>query len=159
MLKILIFALFGMLHPVHVSMVSMEHNNKDNRLDVSVKMSTVDLAIDMGMFHLFNHHLELTEDVTFTVEDAKPYLDRVLNVTVKGKQLPVFVTGIENDNNDAIITGYYQLPGKHKEFTVVNTILLEYYDIQDNLFIFKEGETEIPVRFTPDERMRTFKLN
>ena len=158
MVKALIFLIAGILHPVHVTMVSLVYDANSNRLEFFGKIYAADLAFEMGKTDAFDDHLVLNDDVRFDNEEVMTYLNKKLIVTSGKYRLPIYVDTVSRQEHEVIIRGHYIVIGKQKELKVVNTLLTDMYDDQENLFIFSSEAEERSVRFSGDRNEGLFRL-
>ncbi len=152
MVKFIIFLyLIGLLHPVHVSLLSIDYNRTENSLDMFLKVFSDDLELDCRLME-GDDGLRLY-DMKFLPDRSviQKYVNERL-VVEAGKEILFCVVGnIEADNEEVRIYAKYVYKGDRTDFRIINTIMADLYEDQSNLLIFRFGDFEEGYKFTASE--------
>ncbi|NLV20242.1 MAG: hypothetical protein GXY51_12250 [Bacteroidetes bacterium] len=156
-----IFSLFVclLLHPVHVSLTSIDHVQDTDSLKVLVRMYYDDLISDCSLFFSSgDFDGNAYQQVLLPEEYMKKYLDdririRVNNKQLKGKLLNMVLAEDEVTANLLFIT-----EAKPETITVSNLIMAGLYTDQANMTIVHVSDLEEGVKFTPEYTEKTFIL-
>lgn len=150
MIKYLTIYLFTFLmHPVHVSMSSMEYIPQDNGYRITVRMYSDDLLLDL--LTLYELSEEDIADHVYTGPDDiyEDYINEKVKIKINGRQYTARLLGTERLELETIMRLFLDCDGEIHTVEVTNTILTAIYLDQVNLFIYKDEENEMPFRFTP----------
>jgi len=122
------------LHPIHVSVTDIEHNEKNRSLEITSRIFIDDLELSVRSrtgketLDLLNPGNGLTTD-----QLVKEYLDDHLRVTVDGK--PARINYLAHEIDDAAMVCYLEIEGvkKLKKVAVMNSVIQETHADQSNL--------------------------
>jgi len=161
----LFFILIAMLpfHPVHVSMSSLYRDSESDKLMLSVRMYTDDLALDL--YRLYNAegvYSEFDHLFTFTGSDSyyEQYISDHFNILFDGKASVLKFDKKEILDLETLL--YFSVDtdkDKPGRISVINKILTGMYNDQVNLFILKLNDTEKGVKFTASSTEEVFVGN
>lgn len=151
----LLLTLWMALHPVHVSLTSIDLVPGTDSLKVYVKLYYDDFLKDLA-----------TIDELSTVDpDEKPGADKVTgymsekvkirmdNKELKGKLLNMLV-----DGNEFSLNLLYRSVRKPKSISVESSINAGLYADQANMLIIRINELEEGFKLTPEDRIREFRI-
>lgn len=158
MIKALLFSVWFVFHPVHVSVTSIDYTPETDSLKVFVKMYLDDFLLDIG-----------TKDVSMpgtAFSDKNPeskiiienYLNsklvlRVNKNLISGKLIDLIIV----DNEVKLNMGYSQVRNP-KVLVVKNLIMTSLYKDQANLVIIKINEFEEGIKLTSDLTEQMIKI-
>ncbi|MBN1387541.1 MAG: hypothetical protein JW965_03795 [Bacteroidales bacterium] len=151
MVKFLTIYLFTfLLHPVHVSMSSMEYIPQDSGYRVTVRMFSDDLLLDLlNLYQLPEEHV--ADHVYAGPDDIyEDYINEKVQIKINGKQYPARLLETEKLEIETIMRLFVDYDGEINTIDITNTILTTIYLDQVNLFIYKDEENELAFRFTPE---------
>lgn len=151
MIKFLAIFLFTFLiHPVHVSMSSMEYNPQDIGYRITVRMYSDDLLLDL--LTLYELQEEYFADHVYTGPDDiyEDYINEKIKIRINGKQINAELLETEILEIETIIRLFVEFKSEIKSIDISNTILTTIYPDQVNLFIYKDDKNELAFRFTGD---------
>ena len=159
MLKTAIISVWFLLHPVHVTMTSIDHIADTDSLKVFVRMYYDDFLLDYsksGMELPFN--IEQPED-SFPPDLMNKYLDEKVNIIINNKQLKGKLLNLTLEDNEISMNLLYRSDKKPRVITVKNMIMTGLYSDQANMTIIRINDFEEGVMLTPLKTGETFKLN
>jgi di/tricarboxylate transporter len=155
MLKALTISLWLIMHPVHVTMTSIDYISGTDSLKVSFKMYFDDflrdyqtIDDDRDLKTLFDEQ-PLPSDLINKYFNTKVFI-YVNNKLLIGKLLTVNLTG-----NEIGINLIYKSDKKPKKITVRNMILTGWYSDQTNLTIIKIDNFEKGIKLTSEHNEET----
>ena len=159
MLKILtVFVLNLLIHPVHVSMSSLEYIPEEKGYRLTVRMYSDDLLLDL--LSLYELPADQISDHIYAGPDDiyGKYINERLKVSIDGKAVKSELEEVEKLEIETIMRLFIRHPGGAEEVLISNTILTNIYFDQVNLFIFKDDENELALRFNFNYSEEKLKL-
>ncbi len=126
-------AMDGLVHPLHVSVVEINHNATDKTLEISCKLFTDDFETILGKTYHVKIDLINPPDRAAMEKLVNDYIHKHLTIKADGKSVPFSFIGYEKDN-DAIYS-YFQVDNipTVKQIVVKDDIMHEMYTDQINL--------------------------
>jgi len=153
MLKNLILLPWLILHPVHVTLTSVDYVPKDGCLNVFIKLYLddflLDAELDEGIF---------LKDKNKSKEIIENYINKKLIITTNNQTLTGKINSIEEVIDEVKVYVEYKISEKPKELRIRNLIMTELYDDQSNLMIIKIDEFEEGFKFTSEITEQVFKI-
>lgn len=131
---LLFFTPLSWLHPIHVSITEIEHNEKNKSLEIISRIYIDDLEVSVrGRKADDNLDLMNPKEGTTTDQLVKEYLQDHLRVMVDGKAAKI--NYIAHEIDDLAIVCYLEIEGvkKLKKITVINSVIQETHADQSNL--------------------------
>jgi hypothetical protein len=159
MFKILALSIWFIMHPVHVTLTSIDHVTNTDSLKVFVRMYYDDFLLDYSL-----SGMELPVD-TEQLENSFPfdlmnnYLDEKVNIFINNKRLKGQLLNLTLEDNEISMNILFRSDRKPKVITVKNLIMTELYNDQANMTIIRINDFEEGVMLTPLKTEETFKLN
>lgn len=139
---LLFFLIVGRYHPVHVSMTNVEYIQEENVIRYSLKMFKDDFKgiISKNYGHILNYEEKFNDKDKHYI---KKYIDHNFNIQLNSKEL-VQTKFVNYKTNDESIWIYFNCDFEVdlKELYIKNSLLLDMFDDQKNLVIFKHGKSE-----------------
>jgi hypothetical protein len=149
LLIVIIFSFSGAsLHPIYVSVTEIEHNAKDNRLEISCKIFTGDLEAVLKKSNKIKVDLLAPTDKKAMDALVSNYVQQHLKITVNEK--PVKLSFIGYEQNEETIQSYFQVD------EVKSMISME---ITDNILYEYKAEQISIIHVIVDGKRRSTKLN
>lgn len=149
-------------HPLHLTFTNLEYKSQNNRWVLTIKVFSDDFATDV--------RLATGSDDYPDTKSKKSEANRMLNKWLGDRLLiwfdskPVEIDSwvfdrihVKDDATWITYTFSAALPGR--EIKIRNTILMELYSDQKNLFIVAMGQFQFAHEFKNKDRETTFKLN
>lgn len=142
---------FASLHPIHVSIAEIDHNEEVRALQITLRIFIDDLELSIRN-KTSSPELDLLNPGTSTTTDqlVKDYLSNALRLRVDNKPLKTNYLGHEIEGPAMIC--YIEVPNvrKFKSIEVTNTAILETHEDQSNLVNVNYKEKVKSLRLTND---------
>lgn len=158
MLKSLILTIYFLLHPVHVSLTSIEYVPELDSLKVFVKLYFDDFLLDAGMSSEKFPDGKSAQDSLLKSIIFDDYLNSRLKIEVNGKKLTGKLNRLEIVDNEVKADLLYECRRKPEKVTVRNLIMTGLYGDQANLTIIRVGEFEEGVKLTSEMTEKEFNI-
>ncbi|MGK7391243.1 MAG: DUF6702 family protein [Candidatus Cyclobacteriaceae bacterium M2_1C_046] len=147
MANILLLPIFSFLvsfHPLYVSVTEIEHDSKEKRLEITMRIFIDDLELSIKN-KVNQPYLDITQpgDGYSTDKFIEDYLQGKLKIKLNGKEKEVEYIGHEVELPVVFIYAQVSNVKKFKEISVFNSMIMETYDTQTNLVhVESNGETK-----------------
>lgn len=145
-------------HPIHISVVEINHNSSDKSLEISCKIFTDDF--ERILAKNYKTKTDLTNPTNKAAMDTliKKYLFSHLTIKVNGKPVNFSYLGWENE--DAATYGYIealQVPSASK-IEIVNSIMYDQFEDQANIIHVIVGVNRKSSRLTYPNKEASFNF-
>lgn len=147
----LFIAVSWILHPFHVSVCDINHNQKSHKLEVSVKIFIDDIgqAVQQNGYPAFA--IEDTTDLKDAGKKIFSYLNKKLHVRVDRHPVKFNFLGYEfSDDSILCYLESEKLPKIH-DIAIENKLLFDVLDDQINLTHFNYKGKSKTIKTTPDQ--------
>ena len=147
---VLVSSLSGLFHPIHVSVTSIEYVEDQKNFFVSFKIFTDDF--ETILFNKYGVELKINDDPN--PETQIPYFNRYISdsfrfmVNDEGKMDPRFERKRKNEDSVWLFYSFSGNQQKIESATVHNAIMIDMFDDQINLLIFKYLDFEGGYQFS-----------
>jgi hypothetical protein len=158
MLKSLVLSICLILHPVHVTMTSIDYVPENDSLNVFVKMYFDDFLRDLAMSGENKEADFFTSSAHESDEVMERYLDRKLIIKVNKKLLKAKLNDLEIVDNEVRLKIEYKTTKQPEIIIVNNQIMTDLYKDQSNLMIVKVDKFEEGVKLTSEITEKIFKI-
>ena len=155
-------SLFIMLimHPVHVSLTSIDHVRDTDSLKVFVRMYFDDFLSDYSLHYCSDTSiLNSLQPGYFPEELLSKYLNDKLSITVNNKPLKGKLLNIVLSDNEISSNLLFKSDRKPETIIIRNLIMTELYSDQANMTIVHINDFEEGVKLTPEKIEQTFIVN
>ncbi|MCK6617355.1 MAG: hypothetical protein L6Q51_06900 [Cyclobacteriaceae bacterium] len=128
------------MHPIHVSVTDIVHDEKERELEIIMRIFTDDLETSIRALKN-NPELDLLNPVQSTTDElVKQYVLERFAVSLDGKKQILNFLGTQQED-DALLC-FIQVRGvkKWKTIEVMNSVITETYDDQSNLVHVTVGD-------------------
>jgi hypothetical protein len=158
MLKTFILSFIVLVHPLHVSLLSVEYSEKSDVFNVFLKIYSDDFLTDYRL---------LTGDTTKIDFVAKretaetligKYLDEKVQIFAEGEKLEGKLSKLDSSDGELKMDLIFKNKKKSKNYLVKNLIMTDLYKDQSNLLIFRYGDYEEGIKLTPEKQEQNFKV-
>lgn len=140
-------------HPIFVSVTEIEHNKKDNTLEISCKIFTDDFEKTLRETYKTKVDLLQPKDKAAMDRLVSDYVRKHLILTVDGKKAVLEFIGYEQDEEG--VRSYYQannIPSV-KKLDITNNILFEYKKEQISIMHLNvNGKKQSTKLVNPEEK-------
>ena len=158
MFKSLVLSLCLILHPVHVTMTSIDYVPENDSLKVYLRMYYDDFLLDLAISGESKGIDFFTSGSPESKEVMESYINKKLIIKVNKKLLAGKLNDLEIVDNEVKLDIDYNTTKKPLSLTVNNQIMTGLYSDQSNLMIVRVGNFEEGVKLTSDNTGRTFKI-
>jgi hypothetical protein len=148
------------VHPIHVSVTSIEYKEEEEQFQASFKIFTDDFETILS--RTFGVTIKINDDPN--PEEQIPYFDRYINKSFKliinedNQLVPEF--RFKKINEEAVWLYYsYGCRIKPQSATIHNAIMMDMFDDQTNLLIMKFNDLEKGYQFKKGSRDITIKFD
>jgi hypothetical protein len=146
----IVWVLLLAFHPVHVSISSLEYDERGSELKLFLKVYADDLENDCRLL-TDNPDLVLYESVAGPDKNIiHNYLNGKIIVEINKVTLTGNIVSIDYDEEEVRINATYKIAGKVKNVRIVNKVMIDLFSDQVNLFILRIGDWEEGIKFTPE---------
>ncbi len=152
-MKILLFYILLLLHPVHVSLTGIEYDSMNRVYSVFVKVYSDDLESDISLGKAGGG--EIIGGVT---ERYSQYIADRINIMEDGRLLELKLLNTESDGLEHRFRLEAAGGRRVSNVTVVNRIMTRLYDDQANMLLFSFDGIEDGYRFTASDTMKVYKV-
>lgn len=157
MLKLLIPALWLMMHPVHVSLLSVDYVPDSESFEVFVRVFTDDFLLDSDKYPGMDP-VNLPVNRPEIMELISDYLAENIQIAVNNRQLSGKLERLESSELEISASLIFFSGMKARNITVRNSVMTGLYDDQANMTIIRIGDFEKGVKLTPEQPEVTFNL-
>jgi hypothetical protein len=160
MIKTISTFILILLHPVHVSLTSIDHVPDTDSLKVFVRMYFDDFLTDYGLTYTSDSIVVNSSQTTrFPEELMSKYLNDKIHIIVNNKQLKGKLLNMVLTDNEISSNLLFKTDKNPKSITVRNQIMTNLYNDQANMTIVRVSDFEEGVKLTPEKREQLFILN
>ena len=156
--KWLLVGVWGFFHPFYVSVTEINHNAKENTLELSCKMFAEDTENTLQKQTGLPMELAHPKDLKKAQQLVADYVKKHLLVKVDGKPVSLEFLGYEVEG--ASLWSYYQVSNVssvHK-LDVTNSLLYELYDAQIGIVHAQVGATKKSSRVNRPDTNLSFEF-
>jgi len=158
MFNALVFSLWLIIHPGHVSMTSIDFIQGTDSLKVSCKMEFDDFLKDLQTIDDDRNLSILFSKQPFPSDLINMYFNSKVFIQVNKKLLIGKLLTVDLTENEIIMNLIYKTDKKPKSITVRNMILIGWYSDQENLTIIRVNNFEKGIKLSPEHNEETFIL-
>ena len=159
MIKTISTFILIILHPVHVSLTSIDHVPGTNSLKVFVRMYFDDFLIDYRLNYTYDSIVVNSSQTNrFPEELMSKYLNDKINISVNNKQLKGKLLNMVLTDNEISSNLLFKTDKNPKSITIRNQIMTDLYNDQANMTIVRVSDFEEGVKLTPEKREQLFIL-
>ena len=153
MLKSFALLFWFVLHPVHVTLTSVDYAPKDGCFKVFIKMYFDDFLLDSEQ-----DENDFMKDKNKRKEITENYINKKIIIKTDNKTITGKVNSIETVDDEIKIYMEYKTSRRQEELLVKNFIMTELYNDQSNFMIIKVDKFEEGFKFTPEITEQIFKI-
>jgi len=124
---------FSLLHPLHVSVTEIEHDEKDKALEIMMRVFIDDTELTMRDRYK-QPELDILNPKTMTIDQMMgPYVADHFKISLDAKAQKVKYLGHEKDGDVFILYLEVENVKKWKTIQITNDVFMETHDDQSNL--------------------------
>jgi hypothetical protein len=158
MFKILFISVWVLLHPVHVTMTSIDFVPEKACYNVFLRMFLDDFLTDSKINGEEINKNDIASGIEASRAPVEMYLSRKLKIKVNEKLLSGKLEEMNVADNEISMKIEYSGGRRPDIITVTNLIMTTLYADQSNMVIVKVNDFEEGVKLTSDQTERTFKI-
>lgn len=158
MIKTFMFSIWLLSHPVHVSLLSIDYAPESDSFRVFLKVYFDDFLIDSGI-NRSGETISFSEDGTNGKGRLLIYITAKLQLKVNGKLVEGEIENVDLSGGELKTSLNYKVPGRIRTVEVSNSIMKDLYPDQSNMVIIKVNGFEEGFRLTPEDTVRSFRIN
>jgi len=159
MVKLLFLSIWLALHPVHVSLLSIDYVPEAEEFDVFLRVYYDDFLLDSGISGDDQKNLSFSGNNLFTREVILKYINSRLEIIVNGRQMSAELKSTDLSDNELRMNLVFGQVKNVNTVIVKNSIMTSLYSDQANMTIVKLKDFEEGVKLTSDETEKTFRIN
>ncbi|MCE5345675.1 MAG: hypothetical protein LLG13_05195 [Bacteroidales bacterium] len=158
MIKALLFSVWFLFHPVHVTITSIDYVPEISSFKVFVRIYFDDFLLDCKLHGGDIQNKDFTVSNSASMEVMERYLGEMVSITVNEKPLSGKLKNMLLTDNEISMNLEYVLVKKPETVTVRNLLLTGMYSDQSNMVIVRVNDFEEGVKLTPDQNEMTFRI-
>ena len=142
MFQWLSISLIALLHPFYVSVIDINHNTKEESVEMSIRIFTQDLEETLQKYSTAKIDMVHPTNKAVLDKQINDYIKQKLQLKINGQTATMQYVGYEIQLESVWI--YFEVP-KIKQLKKVDincTILYDFQNIQSNIFHVKANGTE-----------------
>jgi hypothetical protein len=159
MVRIFIFSFLLALHPVHVSLLSIEYAPDQELFNMFLRIYFDDFLLDSGIKADDQKKLDLSEVNSFTKEIIGSYVNDKIRIIINNRQIAAELENIDLSDNELRMNLNLKSIKKVNTITIKNFVMTSLYNDQANMIIVRVNDFEQGVKLTAEETEKTFKIN
>ncbi|MGA1978190.1 MAG: DUF6702 family protein [Bacteroidales bacterium] len=156
-MKALIILTFLFMHPLHMTLTSINQVSGTDSLRVLVKMN-YDLFIRDYQTIDDDRNVDIYRNKPFPQSFAYSYLQTKIAIYIDNKLLYGKLLSMDVTGGEISINLLYRLEKKPKKIKVRNTFLTSLYSDAENYTMITIGNMEEDIKMTSDDTEKTFKI-
>ena len=160
LLYTVLIALFPAVHPFHVSVCDIKHDEKSQALQISQRIFIDDLETGLKAFHnlpMVDTYKPKDEDRLDSLIDK--YLHEKIFIAVNGESVEFNYLGSELEGDARWAYLEVENISAVTEAEISNLVLVEAFDDQENIVHFKANQKLKSYRLNKDKKVVTFKFD
>lgn len=158
MFRTLTFSLLFLLHPVHVSITSIDYFSEMRALKVFIRMYFDDFLLDSKSGTIDNTIINFSNLNASSGEAINLYVRENLTISIGKEQLIPKLKDVKLTDNEIDLYLDYPTGEIPDVVTVKNTILNRLYGDQSNMVVLKVNGFEDGFKLTPEMTEHTFQI-
>jgi len=159
MAGILFFSFWLALHPVHVSLLSIDYAPDKELFNVFLRIYFDDFLLDSGIKTEDQKKLDFSESNSFTKEIISNYVNDKIRIIINKRQISAELENIDLSDNELRMNLFLRPTSKVNTITIKNLVMTSLYNDQANMIIVRVNDFEQGVKLTAEETEKTFEIN
>ncbi len=145
-------------HPFYVSVIELDHNQRDKTIEISCKMFAEDFENTLKAQYKTNVDITHPKDAKLVEKYVYEYLQKHLQLKVNGKAITLQFIGYEKE--EEAVWCYLQLNNVPvvKKIEVTNNILYELYNTQISIMHASVGGSRKSTRLVYPDTQASFEF-
>lgn len=158
MLKILFCAIWFIIHPIHLSLLSIDYVTEKETVHVFLRIYYDDFLLDSGFKASHENGMDKIADTLAFRDLITGYANEKVNILVDGRHFHVNLNRYNLSDNELSMNMSFKVNESISTVMVRNLIMTSLYRDQANMVIVKAPGYEEGVRLTPEKTEQTFEI-
>jgi Domain of unknown function (DUF6702) len=158
MLKILIFPILMIFHPVHVTLTTITQAQGADSMKVFFRMYYDDFLLDYKLFNPGFNLEKISVNQSFPSDLANIYFNDKVHIYVNNKLLTGKVMTVTVRDNEIFLNLLYRAEKDPKKIKIRNQVLTRLYSDQTNMIFISINKNEEAMRLTPEHDKETWSF-
>jgi hypothetical protein len=158
MLRIMILNFILLLHPVHVTIISLNKDQGTNAMKMMFRMYYDDFLLDYKFYKPDFKPSDVSEPEKYFQGGMDKYFNERVQIYVNKKQIKGTISEISINEYEILMSLAYEVDNPPKTLKIRNQILTKIYNDQANMIYLKIDGYEDAVKLTPDNTEATVKI-
>jgi len=158
MLKILILPILLFLHPVHVTLTTIDQVQGADSMKVFFRMYYDDFLRDYTSYDAGCNIEKMSVNQSFPHDKVIKYFNDKVRIYVNNKLLTGEVLSVNILDNEIFLNLRYRSEKNPKKIKVRNQVLTGLYSDQTNMIFINMNKNEEAMRLTPDHDKETLSF-
>jgi len=158
MLKILFLPILLIMHPVHVTLTTIDQVQGTDSIKVFFRMYYDDFLLDYKLFAPDRNLEKLSVTQSFPADMANNYINDKIHIYVNNKLLTGKVLTVTILDNEIFLNLVYRSAIYPKKIKIRNQILIGLYSDQTNMVFININKNEEALRLTPEHDKETWSF-
>lgn len=158
MIKLILFSVWTLFHPVHVTLTSIDFVKEKRALEVFVKLYYDDFLLECtneGRKVKTGGYTGNENDLRVLMEE---YLGDKIIIKINDREVHGKLKDLSVQDNEVRVNLEYNDVKQPTSIAIKNLILTEIYSDQANMVIIRIGDFEQGLKLTSELREQTFKI-
>ncbi|MGB8492683.1 MAG: DUF6702 family protein [Bacteroidales bacterium] len=155
MLKILIFPILLIFHPVHVTLTSIDQAQGSDTLKVFFRMYYDDFLRDYKLYDPDCNLEKLSANHSFPADLILDYFNDKVQLYVNNRLLTGKIQSMNIQDYEIFLNLLYSSDKEPKKLKIRNRVLTRLYSDQTNMIFISINNNEEAMRLTPDHDKET----
>jgi len=158
MLKILLLPILLSMHPVHVTLTTIDQVQGTDSIKVFFRMYYDDFLLDYKLFDPDRNLEKLSANQSFPADMANNYINDKIHIYVNNKLLNGKILTVTILDNEIFLNLVYRSEKYPKKIKIRNRVLTGLYRDQTNMIFINIGKNEEALRLTPEHDKETWSF-
>ena len=158
MVKTLFFSIWFFIHPVHVTLTSIDYAPETDSFRVYVRMYFDDFIRDNKLEGTEIQDKDFSTTDELCIEKMRNYIEKKIIIKVNEKQLSGKIHDLNLADNEISVNMEYGGGKRPRTISVKNLIMTGLYSDMSNMILVRINDFEEGVKLTSDMTEQTFKV-
>jgi ribosomal protein S24E len=158
MLKIFILPILFALHPVHVTLTTIDQNKGTDTMKVFFRMYYDDFLTDYKLFDPHYKLVNMSVEEQFPADLANKYFNDKIHIYINNKLLTGNVSRVTILDNEIFLNLVFLSDKNPKKIKIRNQVLTGLYSDQTNMVFININKNEEAMRLTRDHDKETWSF-
>jgi hypothetical protein len=158
MLKILIIPIFFALHPVHVTLTTIDQVQGADTMKVFFRMYYDDFLRDYKLYDPHCNPEKISSEQSFPADLANKYFNEKINIYLNNKLQKGNLLSLTILDNEIFLNLVYRSDKDPRKIKIRNQVLTGLYSDQTNMIFININKNEEAMRLTPEHDKETLSF-